>query len=138
MSKAKRKGQRLAIGLGALQVFIGIGGVAGGVGLVSEPSGANLGLAVELLSDSPFSDFLIPGIVLLAINGVGSLSGCMVSFFKYRYAGGIATALGAFLILWIVAQVWWLGLHWLHPLYFGFGLAEVVLGLLLRRALHTV
>jgi len=48
MSKAKRKGQRLAIGLGALQVFIGIGGVAGGVGLVSEPSGANLGLAVEL------------------------------------------------------------------------------------------
>ncbi len=139
MNKKEKKGRRLAFGLGAFQVFIGLGGVAGGVGLVSEPSGANLGFPLELLSESPFSDYLIPGIVLFTVNGLGSLAGGVLSFFRYRYAGQIAAALGAFLMMWIVAQVWWIGLsHWLQPLYFGFGAVELALGLLLWKAFHTV
>jgi hypothetical protein len=139
MSESMSKGRWLAFGLGALQLFIGLGGVAGGIGMVLDPSGANLGLPVEWLTGSPFSNYLIPGIVLLAINGIGSLVGSIASFFGYRYAGEIAMALGAFLIVWIVAQVWWIGLsHWLQPLYFGFGVVELVLGLLLRRYPHMV
>jgi len=139
MNETEKKGRWLAFGLGAFLVFIGLGGVAGGVGLVTEPSGANLGLPLELLSESPFSDYLIPGIVLFVVIGVGSLTGGALSFLRYRYAGQIAAALGAFLIMWIVAQVWWIGLsHWLQPLYFGFGAVELALGLLLRRALQTV
>ncbi len=134
MNETEKKGRWIAFGLGAHQVFIGLGGVAGGVGLVSEPSSANLGLPLELLSESPFSDYLIPGIVLLVVNGVGSLAGGVLSFFRYRHTGEIAAALGAFLIMWIVAQVWWIGLlHWLQPLYFGFGVVELTLGLLLWR-----
>ncbi|MHC4799101.1 MAG: hypothetical protein ACYTF1_20905, partial [Planctomycetota bacterium] len=94
-----------------------------------EPSGANLGFALEQLSESPFDDYLIPGIVLLVVIGVGNLAGGVLSFLRYRYAGRIAAALGALLIMWIVAQVWWIGLlFWLQPLYFGFGVAELVLG----------
>ena len=48
MNETEKKGKWLAFGLGAFQVFIGLGGVAGGVGLVSEPSGANLGLPLQL------------------------------------------------------------------------------------------
>ncbi len=139
MNETEKEGMWLAFGLGALQVFIGLGGVAGGVGLVTKPSGANLGLPLELLNESPFSDYLIPGIVLFVVNGVGSLAGGVLSFFRYRHAGQIAAALGAFLMMWIVAQVWWIGLsHWLQPLYFGFGAVELALGLLLRRALQAV
>ncbi len=138
MNDIKRKRRRLGFSLGALQTFIGLGGVAGGVGLVLEPGGANLGMSTEWLVDSPFSDYLIPGIVLLVINGVGSLVGAATSFFRYRHAGEIAAALGIFLMLWIVVQVWWVGLHWLQPLYFGFGVGELILGLLVRRALHNV
>jgi hypothetical protein len=37
--------------------------------------------------------------------------------------------LGVFLMLWIVAQVWWIGLsHWLQPLYFGLGSGGVGAG----------
>ena len=134
MDEKRKKGRLLAIGLGALQVFIGIGGVAGGFGLVTEPSGANLGFQVDLLSKSPFSDYLIPGLVLLLINGIGSLAGGVLSFLRYRYASLCAIALGAFLMIWIVAQVWWIGLTiWLQPLFFGLGLVELVLGLLLWR-----
>ena len=134
MNEKVKKGRLLAIGLGALQVFIGIGGVAGGFGLVTEPSGANLGFQVDLLGKSPFSNYLIPGLVLLLINGIGSLAGGVLSFLRYRYASPCAIALGAFLMIWIVAQVWWIGLTiWLQPLFFGLGVIELVLGLLLWR-----
>jgi hypothetical protein len=131
-------GRVLPLGLGALQVFVGLGAVAGGLGLVLEPSGTNLGMPVEILNRSPFPDFLIPGMILFLINGLGSLAGGAATFLRYRYAGEIAVILGAFLILWIVAQVWWIGLaHWLQPLYFVFGGVELALGLMLRRALHA-
>jgi len=129
----------LGVGLGVLQVFIGLGAVAGGLGLVLKPSGANLRMPVELLSGSPFSDYFIPGMVLLVSNGLGSLAGGVATFLRYRHAGEIAVALGAFLTMWIVAQAWWIGLsHWLQPLYFGLGGMELALGLVLRRALSRV
>jgi hypothetical protein len=134
MNEKGKKGKWLAFGLGALQVFIGIGGVAGGFGLVTEPSGANLEFHMDLLSKSPFTDYLIPGIVLLVVIGVGSLAGGVLSFCRYRHAGLCAGALGAFLMIWIAVQVWWIGLTiWLQPLFFGLGVAELVLGLLLFR-----
>ncbi|MHC4520685.1 MAG: hypothetical protein ACYTAS_19005, partial [Planctomycetota bacterium] len=109
----------MAFALAAFQIFIGIGGVGGGVGLISAPSGANLGMSSEVLGASPFSDFLIPGIVLLGVNGLGSIAGGVLSCRRHRHAGLVGVALGAFLILWIIAQVWWIGLvHWLQPAYF--------------------
>jgi hypothetical protein len=93
-------------------------------------------MSADWLSGTPFPDYLVPGIVLLVVNGLGSLVGAVASFTRYRYAGEIATALGAFLIIWILAQVWWIGLtFWLQPLYFGFGVMELVLGRQLRKEL---
>ena len=134
MTEKGKKGRCLAFGLGGLQVFIGLGGVAGGFGLVTEPSGANLGFGVDLLSKSPFSDYLIPGLILLVIIGAGNLAGGVLSILRYRYAGEIAAVSGAFLMVWITAQVWWIGLIiWLQPLFFCFGIVELALGLLLRK-----
>ena len=134
MSDVRKKQGSLVIALGVLQVFIGVGAIPAGLALAMEPSGASLGMPLEWLSDSPFPNFLIPGIVLMVVNGFGSLAGAATSFLRYRYAGEIAMGLGVFLMLWIVAQVWWIGLsHWLQPLYFGVGLVEFVLGWLLRK-----
>ena len=130
-----RKG--LFIWLGVLQAFIGVGAVAGGLGLALEPSGANLGMPLELLEETPFATFLIPGIVLFAVNGLGSLTGAIASFARHRYAGHAAIALGAFLIAWIVVQVYWFdGFHWLHWLYLGLGIVELALGWSVRRSVR--
>ncbi|MBC8471248.1 MAG: hypothetical protein H8D56_17440 [Planctomycetes bacterium] len=138
MNEKGKKGRFLAFGLGGLQVFIGLCGVAGGFGLVTEPSGSNLGFLVEWLSKSPFSDYLIPGLVLLVVIGVGSLGEGVLSLLGYRYAGEIAVVLGAFLMIWIAAQVCWIGLIvWLQPLFFCFGVLELVLGVLLWRTLRA-
>jgi len=130
MEKTKKKYKGLVAGLGALQLCIGLGAVAGGLGLALEPSGSNLGIPLELLKRSPFSTFLIPGIVLLVVNGLGNLVGAAASLKRHRYAGEIAIALGIFLVAWILLQVYWFsGFHFLHVLYLVLGLLEFVLGL---------
>jgi hypothetical protein len=134
MDNPKIKEKRLIIWLGILQAFIGVGAVPAGIAMIYNPSGSVLGMTVEMLINSPFADFLIPGIFLLVINGIGSLIGALASFLRHRFAGKIAIGLGIFLILWIAIQVYWLGLHWLHILYFILGIIESVLGLKLQKS----
>ena len=118
--------------LGILQLFVGIGGIGGGIGLLSDPTGGNIGMPMEFLETTPFSDFLIPGLVLFAVNGVGQLVGGVMTLAAKRRYPEVATAFGVFLMVWIVAQVWWIGLlHWLQPLYFCLGGIELML---VRRA----
>ncbi len=130
--------KRLFNGLGALQAFIGVGAVAGGLGLALDPSGANLGLPLELLAETPFATFLVPGIVLFAVNGLGTLAGAAASFARHRYAGAAGLALGAFLVAWILVQVYWMaGFHWLHWLYRSLGIVEAALGWSVRRTMSA-
>jgi len=133
MKHMKNNEKKLGTWLGVLQIFIGIGAVPAALSMISDPSGNGLGMYVEMLSNSPFSDFLIPGIFLLAVNGIGSLLGGVASFRRYRYAGEIAIGLGIFLIMWIIAQLYWLGIHWLHILYISLGIIELVIGLIMRK-----
>jgi hypothetical protein len=127
-----RKG--LYIALGVLQTFIGIGAVAGGTALVMDPSGGKLDMPLYLLDNTPFTDFLIPGIVLFTVNGLGSLAAAVASFTRRRYAGEVAMALGAFLVAWILVQLYWMsGAHWLHWLYLTLGIVELLLGWFVRR-----
>ena len=136
METTPRKNKVLVTGLGVLQVFIGLGAVGGGLVLILDPGGSKLGIPVELLKNTPFSTYLVPGIVLLVVNGLGSLVGAAASFTRHRFAGETAMALGVFLVAWIMLQVYWFaGFHWLHALYLGLGLLEFVLGWLLQKAL---
>ena len=125
---------KLYIGLGTIQAFIGLGALGGGFMLVRDPSGSALELPMSLLEGSPFPDFLIPGMFLLAVNGVGSMIGAGLSFTRRRYAQEIAIVLGAILVAWIVIQVVIISsFHWLHVLYFILGVVELGIGLYIRR-----
>jgi hypothetical protein len=134
-STGNRPARSLGIVLGVLQVLIGLGAVGGGIGLVSDPSGANLGFSVEWLSVSPFADYLVPGLILLVVNGLGNLAGGVLSFAGKRFAGETAALLGLFMVAWITLQMFWVPYSWLQPLYLALGLLELVLGLQLRRNL---
>jgi uncharacterized membrane protein len=125
---------KVYIGLGILQAFIGLGALGGGFMLVRDPSGSALGLPMSFLEGSPFPDFLIPGMFLLAVNGVGSVIGASLSFTRRRYAQEIAIVLGAILVAWIVIQVVIISsFNWLHVLYFILGVVELGIGLYIRR-----
>jgi hypothetical protein len=138
VKRVSGSGAGVAKGLWALQVFIGVGAVGGGLALVSEPTGAILKMPIEMLENSPFSTYLFPGIVLFLFNGMGSLGGAWASFKRYRFAGEIAMGLGVFLVAWIALQVYWIAaFHWVHALYLCMGLLEFILGWLLRSSLRT-
>jgi uncharacterized membrane protein len=125
---------KVYIGLGILQAFIGLGALGGGFMLVRDPSGSALELPMSLLEGSPFTDFLIPGMFLLAVNGIGSMIGAGLSFTRRRYAQEIAIVLGAILVAWIVIQIVIISsFHWLHVLYFILGVVELGIGLYIRR-----
>ena len=125
---------KVYIGLGALQAFIGLGALGGGFMLVIDPSGSALGVPLSFLEGSPFPDFLIPGIFLLAVNGVGSMIGAVLSFTRRRYAQAIAIVLGAILVAWIVIQIVIIrSFSWMHILYFILGVVELGIGLYIRR-----
>ena len=74
----------MAIGLGVLQTMIGISAVPARIAMIIDPSGSIVGMPKEILIQSPFSDFLIPGIFLLMINGTGSLLGGIASYQRYH------------------------------------------------------
>jgi uncharacterized membrane protein len=102
--------------------------------LVIDPSGRALGVPLSFLEGSPFPDFLVPGIFLLVVNGVGSLIGAGFSFTRRRYAQETAIVLGAILVAWIVIQVILIrSFSWMHVLYFILGVIELGIGLYIRR-----
>ncbi|MGM0576961.1 MAG: hypothetical protein ACQEXJ_14650 [Myxococcota bacterium] len=119
--------------LGFLQVIVGLSGLVGGWGLLSDPTGAALDMPLSLLDGTPFGDYLVPGVVLFTVIGVGNTLAVVLWRRRPRVSITLGAALGVFLVCWIVAQVAWIGLvNALQPTYFGFGLAEAVLGFRLR------
>lgn len=116
--------------LGILQGFIGIGAMFGGFGLIMDPSGVSLGMTIAYLQGTPFQTFLIPGLVLFSVNGLGTLAASYFTFKNHRYASYLAMIFGAGLVLWIVIQVVLIGYQsLLQPLYFILGIMEFALGL---------
>ena len=124
-----KKNSFLAYSLGALQAFIGLTAIIGGFRLVSNPNGA-LDFPIEWLSNSPFTNYFIPGLVLLIAIGFGNALAGIVTFLRKRHAGSIAAVLGTFLILYMIIEVWFVGLrNFFQPLYLVLGVIALILGL---------
>lgn len=56
----------------ALLVVLGIGGLMGAYGFLSDPSGTGMGLSTDLLTGFPVSDFLLVGLFLGGVYCVSS------------------------------------------------------------------
>src|SRR5438067_12386901 len=74
---------RLAI---ALEVFLGLGALFGGGALILAPDGHLLGMPTKLLAGSPFSSFLVPGIVLFTFVGLAPLLAAAVTARRQAFA----------------------------------------------------
>ncbi len=120
--------KRIALSLGIIQSFVAIMAIPAGLSFILQPDGSGIGIPVDALSGTPFSNYLIPGIILLAFNGILSAIGATMSFIKHRYAGILGLGLGIFLVVWICFQVYFIGLiHFLQPFFFIIGAVEVFL-----------
>jgi len=132
-----RKSKKYYILLGIIQIFIAISAIPAGITFIIDPSGQLNGTTTELLTNSPFSNFLIPGLFLLIVHGVGNLFSALLSFQRLNIASFAGMLLGTILILWIIFQVAWIGLSsFLQPLFFAIGIIEAVLGFIIYSKLR--
>jgi hypothetical protein len=115
----------------ALHAFVGIGAVAGGLAAIITPQ-KPLGMSVEFLKNTPFSNYLIPGIILFAIIGLGNIVSALMFLIKSKYQGYISSVFSWALVIWIVVQCIMLNsVIYLHVLYFIIGLIEAALSMII-------
>jgi len=124
--------------LGYLQIFIGASAIAGGLQLIIVPNGSEMGMSTEILSHSPFDNFLIPGITLFTVIGLGNLLGVWFSLKDKKSAGIFGSIMGATLISWMLIQIILIGWGtWLQPFFLGMGTIELIVGFLLFRRIKN-
>jgi len=125
--------------LGYLQIFIGAGAIAGGIQLIIVPDGSVMRMNTEILSKSPFTNFLVPGITLVTVIGLGNLLGAWFSLKNKKSAGIYGSIMGATLISWMLIQIILIGWGiWLQPFYLTMGTFELILGILLFRRIKNL
>jgi menaquinone-dependent protoporphyrinogen oxidase len=83
----------------------GISALGGGAALVARPDGSAIGLPLWVLRHSPFHDFLVPGLLLLLVIGVGNTWAAYRHAVRYDFAGFVSFASGAALMVWIVVEM---------------------------------
>ena len=105
----------------------GLSGVAGGIGLVFDPSGESLGIPNSWLAGSPFADYLIPGVILLVVLGIVPLVD-LYGLWTSRYWGWLgALLIGFALLVWIGVEILIIGYQPQPPLQLIYGVLGVVI-----------
>jgi hypothetical protein len=134
MKHKMTKKRKLTVSLGSILLFVAVGAIPSGLLLVAEPDGSSLGLSSELLNNSIFADYLIPGLFLLTVNGLGNLLASILCYFDRKSASTLGLLLGIFLVIWIIIQTIIIGIiSIIQPIFLLIGLIEIMLSVIIRR-----
>ncbi len=108
----------------------GISGLYGGIALIIDPSGGQIGLPSTWLEGSPFKDYLIPGIILLTVLGVFPLITTMGLINGTRKALISSRLIGYALVIWIAVEILIIGYQPDPPLQLIYGIEGIIILLL--------
>ena len=113
----------------ALHGFVALGAFVGGGAAIVNPV-SPLGAPVELLAGSPFRTFLVPGIFLFAVLGLGNAISLWLCARGSRLRGYATGIVGVAMVGWIVVQcVVMRGVAPIHIVYFVLGALQGVMAL---------
>ncbi|TKX56517.1 hypothetical protein EXE44_14740 [Halorubrum sp. SS7] len=88
----------------AVLAQLSVRALVGGAALIAAPSGRIVGLSPAALGRTPFADYLVPGIVLFAVFGVGSGAVCYGLYAGRERAPAAAAAVGLALLGWLAVE----------------------------------
>jgi len=88
-----------------LLLFNGAGALYGGASLMAYPDGSGIQLSLSLLTQTPFHDYLIPGIVLFTFNGLCSMVVLVMTVKRVCYYDLSLVLQGTILLGWLIVQV---------------------------------
>lgn len=107
--------------LAGLHLFIGIGAIVGGLAAIMNPV-SPLGMPASTLAGTPFDSFIIPGVILFVVIGLGNLAAAVPVFMGKKWLGYPSGTAGIALMFWIMVQCAMLGsIVALHVIFFCLG-----------------
>jgi hypothetical protein len=89
------------LGLVALELFVGVGAVYGGIMLIADA----WSLPLSYLDPLPLTSWTWPGVALLAVVAVPMLGAAYLTIRRRRFGGEASVAAGLVLVGWIIAQL---------------------------------
>lgn len=128
-----------------LHGLLGIGAIFGGGALILDPSGEMIGMPLDMMKVQLFSNYLIPGIILLIVLGIGPLivmvelvlkRDCRVGekmnvFLPMHWSWTFSMYVGFALIIWIMVQMYIIeNVAIIHLIYVALALAIQLVTLL--------
>jgi hypothetical protein len=127
--------------LKVLLLGLGVSAVPPGMSMIVDPSGSGLSFPPGALEGSPFSNYFIPGLLLLTCVGLIPLMAWFglwrkphwpllqrcLPFRTMHWAWTLSLASGLGLMGWITVQITMVPYFFLQPLMFGWGVVVVLL-----------
>lgn len=133
MNPQKKSTRITKILLVILLVFLSLSGLFG-IFFLIDPYGEMVGIPINLLDKLPIDTFILPGLFLIIVYGIGS---SVITFGLIRqlfWAPTVGLLLGLVLIGWISGQIiLWGEPMFLQYLYFSIGTAIFVLSLIVKK-----
>ena len=121
-----------------LLIFLGISALFGGGAFIIDPSGELIQMPLSHLEHSPFSNFLIPGLILFLFNGVSGIVIAILAIRKYRFYTELVVLQGIVQDMWIVVQVIMIrSVSFLHYTCFTVGTLLIITGVILRKRIKN-
>lgn len=113
----------------------GIGACYGGLSLIIDPSGNTIRFPEDTLNNSPFDNYLIPGIVLFVVNGLLSILTFIFILIKHKMANTLLIIQGILLGGWICMQMLLLQMFFapFHVPFLLIGVIFILSGFYLRK-----
>jgi hypothetical protein len=97
----KHKG--IHITLVVIEAFIGLGAIGGGIAILIGAFAQWLPLT--FLQGTPFSDYIIPGLILTVVVGGGMLLAAAAQFIQREWAVLLSAAMGLIMLGWEIGEV---------------------------------
>ena len=88
-----------------LLFILGITAVGAAVGFLADPSGASMRVPSEFIKTTPFKNYIIPGILLLSVNGLPSITIAILVIQKVKLYPILIVFQGMVLILWLSGEL---------------------------------
>jgi hypothetical protein len=88
-----------------LEIFLGIGALFGGIQFIMAPDGHLLGVPLRMLAGTPFHSFLVPGLLLFTLVGLGPIVAAAVTARRRSFGPLAAFAVGLTLMGWITVEM---------------------------------
>jgi hypothetical protein len=118
-----------------LHILLGVGAIASGLLMMISPDGDLMHMPLNLMQDSPFSTYFIPGLILFTFLGIYPM---IIAYglwkkptwtwaeavnpfkrFHWSWAGSIAA--GLIVVIWLTVELIWVGYSFLHTVYYIWG-----------------